>query len=65
VGRRDKRREQVMGTAVGECVWCGQTVELAEDGAWQTVDGGSCGCSESVEQGGDGEHEVASGGEAA
>lgn len=46
-----------MGT-VGECIYCGQTVELAEDGAWQTVDAGACGCTESLEQGGSGEHEA-------
>lgn len=46
-----------MGTgAIGECVYCGESVELAEDGAWQGVEDGACGCMESLDKGGDGEH---------
>lgn len=28
-----------------ECSYCGQSIERADDGAWQTIDDGSCGCS--------------------
>lgn len=43
---------------ISECVYCEQTVELAEDGAWQSVESGACGCTASLEQGGEGEHDV-------
>lgn len=47
-----------MAGQISECVYCEQTVELAEDGAWQSVESGACGCTLSLEMGGTGEHET-------
>lgn len=45
-----------------ECIYCGESVERADDGAWQGVEDGACGCTASLEQGGDGEHDGEGGG---
>jgi hypothetical protein len=50
--------EHAGSSTYGVCRWCGESVELAEDGAWQGREDGACGCTASLEQGGSGEHEA-------